>query len=94
MAKGSIAKGNLIKRFADAVGADYVGEFDKKWYFWSTENGERVQVAVSLTCPKTPVGESNINTFGGEEATSAPAAVTMSESEQEQLDKLMAELGL
>jgi len=94
MAKGSIAKGNLIKRFADAVGADYVGEYDKKWYFWSTENGERVQVAVSLTCPKTPVGESNVNTFGGEEVAPAAAPATMSESEQAQLDKLMVELGL
>ena len=55
MAKGSIAKENLLKRFATAVGEDYICEKDKKFYFWSTENGERVQVAISTPVPKTPV---------------------------------------
>ena len=55
MAKGALAKEALIKRFATAVGNDYCGELDKKYYFWSVENGERVQIAVSMTCPKTPI---------------------------------------
>lgn len=99
MAKGSIAKENLIKRFATAVGEDFICEKDKKFYFWSTENGERVQVAVSMTVPKTPVectapgGDLNFES----ESASTPAVnkpVEMGEDEKATLDRLMAELGL
>ena len=96
MAKGSIAKENLIKRFAAAVGEDYICEKDKKFYFWSTENGERVQVAIALTVPKTPVectapgGDLNFDT----EAPASTKPVEMGEDEKATLDRLMAELGL
>lgn len=94
MAKGAIAKENLIKRFADAVGADYVGEFDKKYYFWSNENGERVQIAVAMTCPKNPIG-GTMNSFEGATEGDVPqTASAMTETEQEQLDRLMKELDL
>ena len=55
MAKGAIAKQNVINKLQAAFGADYIGEYDKKYYVWSQENGERVQIAISLTCPKVPV---------------------------------------
>lgn len=100
MAKGNEAKAALIKRFAAAVGADYLGEQDKKYYFNSKENGEVVQIAISMTCPKTPVV---FNGRGGDlnfdEEVSTPAAtgsspVEMSEDEQATLDRLMKELDL
>jgi len=102
MAKGNEAKAALIKRFAAAVGADYLGEQDKKYYFNSKENGEVVQIAVSMTCPKTPV---TFNGHGGdlnfEDDGDTPAAppsggspVTISEDEQATLERLMNELGL
>ena len=96
MAKGSIAKENLIKRFATAVGEDFICEKDKKFYFWSTENGERVQVAVSMTVPKTPIectapgGDLNFET----ENVTTVKPVEMQESEKEILDRLMKELDL
>ena len=98
MAKGSVAKDNLMKRFQDACGADYVGTEDgKKFFFWSTENGERVQVAVTMTVPKTPfaggsgvaAAESNVIDFTGK-----ASAVEMSSDERATLNKLMEELGL
>ena len=55
MARGQEAKNYVAKKLAEAFGADYIGEIDKKYYVWSKENGERVQVAISMTCPKTPV---------------------------------------
>lgn len=55
MAKGQIAKDKLIEKIKSAVGADWIGEVDKKIYVWSEENGEKIQIAISLTCPKTPV---------------------------------------
>ena len=100
MAKGNEAKAALIKRFAAAVGADYLGEQDKKYYFNSKENGEVVQIAISMTCPKTPV---TFNGHGGDlnfdEDDSVPVAsggspVEMSEDEQATLERLMNELGL
>jgi hypothetical protein len=103
LAKGALAKEALIKRFATAVGNDYCGELDKKYYFWSVENGERVQIAVSMTCPKTPIefqGHGGDLNFDDEDSGggggSAPAAspVAMSEDEAATLERLMKELDL
>lgn len=95
MAKGTIAKENLIKRFATAVGDDFICERDKKFYFWSTENGERIQVAVSMTVPKTPV---ECNAPGGDldfsDTQTETKPVKMEADEKATLDRLMAELGL
>lgn len=101
MAKGNEAKAALIARFAAAVGADYLGEADKKYYFNSKENGEVVQIAVSMTCPKTPVtfnghgGDLNFDEDeAGAAASSGGSPVTMSEDEQAVLERLMKELDL
>ena len=64
MAKGAIAKQNVINKLQAAFGTDYIGEYDKKWYVWSQENGERVQIAISLTCPKVPVEVANAPVTG------------------------------
>ena len=55
MARGAQAKIDIQKKIAQIFGADYIGEYDKKIYVWAQENGERVQIAISLTCPKVPV---------------------------------------
>jgi hypothetical protein len=55
MAKGSIAKQQVINKIQAAFGSDFIGEYDKKIYVWGQENGEQVQIAISLTCPKVPV---------------------------------------
>lgn len=100
MAKGNEAKAALIKRFAAAVGADYLGEQDKKYYFNSKENGEVVQIAVSMTCPKTPVtfnghgGDLNFDEDNDTPAPSGTSPVEMTEDEQTTLDRLMKELDL
>ena len=98
MAKGAVAKENLIKRFATAVGNDYVGvdETGKKFYFWSTEDGERVQVCITLTVPKTPLeGTANALDFSSDTVDTAPVRkVQVSEDEQKTLNRLIEELGL
>ena len=55
MAKGTIGKQNVINKIKTAFGADFIGEYDKKIYLWTQENGERIQIALSLTCPKVQV---------------------------------------
>lgn len=99
MAKGAEAKANFIKRLSTALGADYIGEVDKKYYVWSTENGERIQLAIALTCPKTPV---TVQGNGGDlnfEDDDAPVVgvskkVQMDADEKATLERLMKELDL
>lgn len=55
-AKGTLAKEYIAKKLAETFGSDYVGEHDKKYYVWGQENGEKVQIAITMTCPKTPIG--------------------------------------
>ena len=47
MAKGAIAKQVVINKIAEAFGADYIGEVDKKLYVWADENGEKIQIAIA-----------------------------------------------
>ncbi len=100
MAKGNEAKAALIKRFAAAVGSDYLGEQDKKYYFNSKENGEVVQIAISMTCPKTPVsfnghgGDLNFDEDDESRVPTNASPVEMSEDEQATLARLMKELDL
>ena len=105
MAKGAIAKAEVIKKIQTAFGADYVGEYDKKIYVWAQENGERIQVAISLTCPKVPVAvqsapATNANgdwDFENTETTVSTdefAPAEFSEEERQNVTDLMARLGL
>ena len=106
MAKGQIAKDLVEKKIIAAFGADYVGTCDKKIYVTALENGEKVQVAISLTCPKVPIIVDNtvqIGDFNFEDPT--PAVVTtnatgtfipaeISDEERKNVADLMARLGL
>jgi hypothetical protein len=57
--KGTAAKAAVIQKIKEAFGDNFVGDDGKKIYVWSKENGEKVQVAIALTIPKTPYGEVN-----------------------------------
>lgn len=101
MAKGQEAKNNVMQRIQSAFGSDFIGEFDKKIYVWSTENGERMQVALALTCPKVPVGTINQSTTQDFEnpmiATAAPTSFEPAEftsDERQTVEDLMKKLGL
>ena len=56
MARGAIAKDLVEKKIAKSFGEDFIGSFDKKLYVWANDGGEKVQIAISLTCPKVPIG--------------------------------------
>lgn len=101
MAKGQEAKTLVAQRIQAAFGADYIGEYDKKYYVWSTENGEKVQVAISMTCPKIPVGTINQSpTMDFENPMEVSAAPTVFEpkeftkEERMTVEELMKSLGL
>ena len=104
MARGAIGKQNVINKIKQAFGADFIGEYDKKLYVWTTENGERIQIALSLTCPKVPVAISDNPTTGDfnfeDDAPNVvvaagayqPAEIT--KEERERVNDLMKRLGL
>lgn len=104
MAKGTIGKQAVVNKIKSAFGKDYIGEFDKKYYVWAIENGERIQIAISLTCPKVPVElaanvsmgdfnfeDENFNTVVAA-APYQPAEIT--DEERARVEDLMKSLGL
>lgn len=105
MARGAIGKQQVIEKIAAAFGEDYIGEIDKKLYVWTNEEGERIQIAISLTCPKNPVKIENNSIpqtatgdwdFEGEIITTPvlanKAEITL--EEKQKVADLMAKLGL
>ena len=104
IAKGSIGKQNVINKIKAAFGADFIGEYDKKIYVWTQENGERIQIALSLTCPKVQVAVANTPVTGDfnfeDDAPSTvvaagafqPADITP--EERARVNDLMEKLGL
>ena len=60
--KGTLAKQVLINKIIGALSEEYVGTADNKYYFNMMENGTKVQVAISLTCPKVMLGEDGVKT--------------------------------
>ena len=98
-ARGSVAKEKFAKKLEEVFGADYIGCIDKKYYVWAEENGERVQLCLAITCPKTPVGDvpaapSMTLNFDDFDATPVVKKVEITSSERENIENLMARLGL
>ena len=56
MARGNDAKAWVTQKIIECFGQDRVILSDKKIYITTKENGEPIQVCLSLTCPKTMVG--------------------------------------
>ena len=99
MAKGQIAKDLVIEKIQKTFGTNYLGEYDKKYYVNSTENGEVVQVAISLTCPKNPFPGSGTMDFAeaspaGETASVATTNAELTQSEKDNVANLIKALGL
>ena len=103
MAKGQIAKEKVANIIKTAFTENYIGEFDKKHYVWADDgNGQKVQIAITLTCPKVLRGieETSPTTlnFEDDENSTVEAAsfkpAEISQEEQDTLAELMAKSGL
>ncbi len=103
MARGNIAKEAVEKKIQAAFGADYIGIYDKKLYVWAQENGERIQIAISLTCPKVPVEvhtTTSLGDFNFEDDSNTVIAAAgfqpaeISDEERARVEDLMKSLGL
>ena len=105
MAKGQIAKEQVSAKIAEAFGEDFVGIVDKKLYVWGMENGERVQICLSMTCPKVPIeggsapventtATGNFDWSSGSAAPAPQAPVEISAEDDAQVTELMKRLGI
>lgn len=87
------AKDAFASKIINLFPNDYIGTFDKKYYFWS--NG--IQVCMALTCPKNPVGESSSppSAFPQvEEKEIKNTTVEYTPEERATIEKLMTALGI
>lgn len=102
MARGAEAKEYVARKLKEAFGEDYVGEVDKKYYVWSRENDQRMQIAIAMTCPKVPIGEvpteSGNFDWEGSSITNEPVTkhnpVEIDDDERARVAELMKKLGL
>lgn len=94
-ARGANAKTAVEKKIAEVFGKDYIGVFDKKLYVWANDGTERVQIAISMTCPKTMVGEvDSVRTSEVLDFTDSSTPMDISAEEQATIERLKRELGL
>ena len=105
MAKGANAKVEVQKKIAQAFGQNYIGEYDKKIYVWADDgNGAMVQIAISLTCPKTQVAVADTpitGDFNFDDDAAAPVVAAgafqpaeITQEERDRINDLMKKLGL
>ena len=103
MARGTLAKQEVVKKLMEAFGSDYIGESASKHYVWAKDGGEKVQIAISLTCPKTQLETVDVNAaFGdGIDFEAAPVVVQtkfepaeQSAEELQNIADMMTRLGL
>ena len=108
MARGSVAKEVVIDKIQKSFGEDFVGVVDGKVYVWAKEGGERLQIALALTCPKNPIavgdapattgsldfgGGLDFEAMGGGDPIPAKQA-EISQAEKDNIADLMKRLGL
>jgi hypothetical protein len=61
-ARGSESKEWITKKIIECFGQDKAFLYDKKLYINTKENGEDVQICLTMTCPKTNVTPSGETT--------------------------------
>ena len=90
--RGTASKEKLIQTIIDATGADFLGIVDKKLYIRAFENGEELQLAVSITCPKNLIDFGD--TSSAKAAETPPETPEISKEEEETIEQLLAKLNL
>lgn len=99
MARGAIAKQVVEDTIRNAFGKDFIGvdTSTKKIYVQALEEGEMVQVAITMTCPKvnfSPAGVDEGFPTGDFREPTQYTPAEMTDNELSNVRKLIAELGL
>lgn len=86
--KGQEAKTIFAQKLQEIFGSDFVGEVDKKLYVWVQESsGERVQLALAVTCPKNAIVVADAE-------TAKEVSVEITKEEIEAVKELFNEFGI
>lgn len=99
MARGNIAKKEVEDKIKTTFGSDYILTDGSKIYVWANDGNEKVQIALSMTCPKNLVGGNNNPTELNFESLDTSPTVDKESSnftiaEQETINDLIKKLGL
>ena len=98
MARGSLAKERIVAKLRDAFGENWIGEDNKKFFVWEQDEEGKVQIAITLTCPKNEIACGQSGQSFPEAGTSAaqtePPQTEITTEERENIAALMAKLGL
>lgn len=94
MAVGTEAKQLIINKLKEVFAANFLGEDSGKVYVKSRENGEDKVVAISMTCPKTLPSFRAVIEEAPPWEEPRPMIAEISPEEQENIRKLIEELGL
>lgn len=73
MARGAQAKADISAKIIETFGQDKVIQSGGKLYINTVENGEKIQICIALTCPKTMVGVEQENAVASVSAFSGNA---------------------
>lgn len=94
MARGQIAKEQVVQTLATAFGDKYIGEHDKKYYVWADDGGAPVQIAIALTCPKVEIETGNAPDISPTPGITSKVAVELTPEEEDNINTLFTRLGL
>lgn len=100
MARGDNAKILIVDKLKQAFGEDFAGYQDKKVYLWGNDGNERVQIALSMTCPKDFIGDVPATSDGGmnfeamDNKVSNSKPIEITSEEMKNIEELMRKLGL
>lgn len=95
-ARGTVAKQEVTEKLKEAFGNNFIGEHEKKIYIWANDGGDRVQIAITLTCPKVQIETSEVSADSNSAFPTAVSAqsIEFTDQEKKNLEDLMARLNL
>lgn len=100
MKRGDAAREVTKAKIIEAFGEDYVDTIDKKIYVNVQDGpgGEILQMAISMTIPKTPIGKPAVNGVksgdGAFPSVETASTTALSAEDQAEVQRLMERLGI
>ena len=92
--RGSVAKLFVENKIKEMFGEDFIGSADKKLYVLADDGGQKVQIAISLTCPKVGLdidGKGFVDDIG---AYTGEPVIEITPEEEENIQTLIKRLNL
>ncbi len=97
-AKGSVAKATIEEKLKNLYTIDYIGKEGNKIYVWESDGTEKVQIAITLTCPKVqldvPQPGATLEEYTANGIVSASGNKEITEEEKSKLETMLERLNL